>query len=339
MPPETMQEIRPVKRAEPDQDDGSKQPSLFERIYADIKQDKDKPTEDLKATAATPGVETKDGLVTAVNYPDGSSRKFAYDENKQLNKIDDKGELWQKQAGGWWNGREYLTGSRAVAADGTYAYRFEYGDNISVISPKDEWTKLSLREINKLHAEVAQHEKWEQSQSYLERGIDYLTDKFTGEKESFEKAKQLDAAATEAVKRFDLAKIRELTAQIPTVLEDDHQALLRQSRVNNYGSTAIVMGSVFLPKAGVAAASWALDTANPNAPAGRQAVQFFVGASSGLITHGMFAKMNAMTVEPTHGMMAKLFAKQFFTAAIPKWLITDGYTPKALDKLTPQAQK
>jgi hypothetical protein len=337
MPPETMQELTQVKRAEIEQGDDSKQSSLFERIYADIKQDKSKPPKSVQPP--TPGVETKDGLVTAVNYPDGSSRKFVYDENKQLIQVNDKGELWQKQADGWWNGREYQTGTRAVAADGTYTYRFEYGDNISVISPKDEWTQISLREINKLHVKVAQHEKWEQSQSYLDHGIDFLTNKLTGENESFERAKQLDAEASEAVKKFDLARIRELNAQIPSALEEEHQSLMRQSRINKYASTAMVLGSVFLPKAGVAAATWALDTANPNASVGKQAAQFFVGASSGLITHGMFAQIKAMTVDPTHGALAKLVAKQFFTAAVPKWLVTDGYTPQSLDKVVPEPQK
>lgn len=136
-----------------------------------------------------------------------------------------------------------------------------------------------------LSREIAEHKRQVDSQSYLDRGISFLGDSFSGSSESL---KKLEALQTEAAKgEPNQAREKEMLHAIA----DDQTALETDAEITKYGSGMVQTAGLFISgKKGLAltAVSFAAASAKPADPLSTRALDMTLGVTKGLVTRGVF---------------------------------------------------
>lgn len=136
-----------------------------------------------------------------------------------------------------------------------------------------------------LSREITEHKRQIDSQSYLDRGISFLGDSFSGKSESL---KNLETLAAEADKGVP-SKDRERAMR--DAISRDQSALDTDAEITKYGSGIVETAGLFISgKKGIAltAAAFAAGTAKPADPVSTRAVDMALGVTKGLTTRAVF---------------------------------------------------
>ncbi|MDZ4833093.1 MAG: hypothetical protein SGJ27_04760 [Candidatus Melainabacteria bacterium] len=154
-----------------------------------------------------------------------------------------------------------------------------------------------------LAREITEHKRQIDSQSYLERGISYIADPFTGQSESLRKMQALEEQASSLKGEPDKAMEQEMRSAIAS----DQRVLATDGEVTRYGSGMVQTAGLFIGgKKGLAfsAVSFAAGSAKPSDAGSTQAIDMTLGATKGLVTRGIFGVIGKSTVDiPTRALM------------------------------------
>lgn len=136
-----------------------------------------------------------------------------------------------------------------------------------------------------LSREISEHKRHFDSQTYLDRGISFLGDSFSGRSESLKKLESLESEALKS------APTREREKEMLKAISDDQTALDTDSEITKYGSGMVETAGLFISgKKGIAltAVAFAAGTAKPADPVSTRALDMAMGATKGLVTRGVF---------------------------------------------------
>ena len=121
-------------------------------------------------------------------------------------------------------------------------------DQILNFAPEDN-SKLAsaalsneaMTALKRLDAEIRDHKKQENEQSYLGSAFDFL---YRKDEKSLKALEAMKLTAEDALKKGDLATVEGMTKNVNKQIEEDLRVRGWQKDINFYGSTGVKVGAV-----------------------------------------------------------------------------------------------
>ncbi len=136
-----------------------------------------------------------------------------------------------------------------------------------------------------LSREINEHKRHFDSQTYLDRGISFLGDSYSGRSESLKKLESLEAEALKS------APTKEREKEMLKAISDDQTALETDAEITKYGSGMVETAGLFISgKKGIAltAVAFAAGSAKPADSVSTRTLDMALGVTKGLVTRGAF---------------------------------------------------